>query len=262
MNFNDKEELIEENEYGTRRVQQYLLDILIEFDNFCKERNIKYSISGGTLLGAVRHKGFIPWDDDVDVMFDRENYDKLIANLKYLPKSLTIVQSIWVKRLTRADNSMIDDEIGCIDLFVFDNVPDNKVIAKLKIILILVLQGMIKEKRYYKNYNFVGVVLSFLTWLLGLLFTKRFKLKAYEAVSKMGNKKDSKCVTVYNTMFKQVRKLQFPKKMIDEYVYLPFENHKFMSIKDYDVYLRILYGDYMELPPLSQRKPKLIKNIK
>ena len=66
--------------YGIREMQLYLLDILIVIDKFCRDYNIQYSLNGGTLLGAVRHKGFIPWDDDADVMFDRENYKLFIVS--------------------------------------------------------------------------------------------------------------------------------------------------------------------------------------
>ena len=59
-----------------KELQNILLDILIEFNRICKKYNIKYSLAFGTLLGAVRHKGFIPWDDDVDVMMDRKNFDR------------------------------------------------------------------------------------------------------------------------------------------------------------------------------------------
>ena len=59
-----------------------LLEILDDFDTFCKESNIEYSLAYGTLLGAVRHKGFIPWDDDLDVMMTRENYNKFLSLFK------------------------------------------------------------------------------------------------------------------------------------------------------------------------------------
>ena len=62
----------------TEDVQKKELDILLAFDSFCKERNIEYSLAGGSLLGAIRHKGFIPWDDDIDVCLSRPSYDSLI----------------------------------------------------------------------------------------------------------------------------------------------------------------------------------------
>ena len=69
-----------ENKYGTLEIQKELLLLLQEVHNFCVSNDITYSIAYGSLLGAVRHKGFIPWDDDLDIMVDRENYKKILAN--------------------------------------------------------------------------------------------------------------------------------------------------------------------------------------
>ena len=67
------------NEYGTYNVQKKLLILLERFHQFCVDNDIKYSLDWGSLLGAIRHKGFIPWDDDLDVMVDRTNYNKLVS---------------------------------------------------------------------------------------------------------------------------------------------------------------------------------------
>ena len=66
------------NEYGTLEIQKELLNLLRVFHKFCQDNNIQYSLAWGSLLGAIRHKGFIPWDDDLDVMMDRKNYNKFV----------------------------------------------------------------------------------------------------------------------------------------------------------------------------------------
>ncbi len=94
-----------ENKYGTKDVQEYLLPILKDLDALCRENDIKYSMMGGGLLGTVRHKGFIPWDDDLDLIFDRENYDKFLKVCETkLPDEYMVTNSIWIKRITRKDN--------------------------------------------------------------------------------------------------------------------------------------------------------------
>ena len=134
-----------ENKYGTKDVQEYLLPILKDLDALCRENDIKYSMMGGGLLGTVRHKGFIPWDDDLDLIFDRENYDKFLKVCETkLPDEYMVTNSIWIKRITRKDNPRLKEEEGCIDLFVFDNVPDDSFKKKTKNLKLMILQGMMK----------------------------------------------------------------------------------------------------------------------
>ena len=107
------------NQYGTLEMQLYELENLKDFDTFCRQHNICYSLAGGTLLGAVRHGGFIPWDDDIDVMLDRVNYEKFLQEAESsLPEKYEIIQRIWIKRITRKDNPKKDKEEGCIDLLL------------------------------------------------------------------------------------------------------------------------------------------------
>lgn len=71
-----------ENKYGTLNAQKELLELLKEFHSFCIQNEIKYSLAYGSLLGAFRHKGFIPWDDDLDIMVDRENYERIKSSVE------------------------------------------------------------------------------------------------------------------------------------------------------------------------------------
>ena len=115
------------NEYGVLQVQKELLELLKEFDHFCITNNIEYSIIGGTLLGAIRHKGFIPWDDDLDVFVDRQNYRKL---KRHLPSGILGIDSnpntsFWVDKL-KFLNKKNEKTAPVVDLFVLDNLPNNK----------------------------------------------------------------------------------------------------------------------------------------
>lgn len=245
-----------ENKYGAKAVQEYLLPILKAVDQLCRKNEIEYSLMGGGLLGSIRHKGFVPWDDDIDIIFDRENYERFleIADTQ-LPTDYTIIGSIWVKRITRKDNPRLEQEEGCIDLFVFDQIPKNMLIEKIKNFSLMLLQGMLKVQLNYNRFPLSLKILIFTTHILGKFFSKKRKLKMYDSVSQWGNKGDSEYVNNYITYFKMISSVKYEKRYLGEYIDADFENLKVRIFKHYDYFLRVQFGDYMTLPPEEKRKP-------
>lgn len=129
---------------------------------------------GDTLLEAVRYKGFIPWDDGVGIMFDRMNYEKFFLSFSSNPiVGYEVISNLWVNRLTKDSNPLKVDEELCIDLFVFDSVPSNKLQAKFKVFVIKMFQGMLKAKPEYKRFSNFYKCLLFITWILGRLFSQK-----------------------------------------------------------------------------------------
>ena len=110
-----------------RNLQLGLLEILVAFDKFAREHHIEYSISYGTLIGAVRHKGFIPWDDDADIMMTREEWTKLKSLIE--PNG-HLTDEIFIKGVVRPEIHMVNK--GIVDIFIYDYVPDNKLKDWLK----------------------------------------------------------------------------------------------------------------------------------
>jgi len=250
------------NEYGCLEMQKALFPILKEFDNFCNERGIRYSLDGGTLLGAIRHKGFIPWDDDVDVFMDRRNYEKLKVEIKgYNKLSFDEYsrQALWTPRVRLHENI---DGFGyppTLDIFIKDFVPKNPIVAKMKDIAILGCQGMIKSKLQLKKGNFVLKLCSLVTFFAGRLFTEKSKFKMYGWVSQIGDSKKATQVCGYNTMWNYIR-FKFNRTIIDNYMIVPFEDTELSVTAEYHHYLSVLYGDYMKPPKMEHRLAKHINN--
>ena len=248
-----------ENKYNTLSVQKYCLSMLYDFDLYCKKYNIYYSLACGTLLGAVRHKGFIPWDDDVDIMFTRQNYNKFMHCFKEHPMDgYTLIGKLWIKKLTKKDNPLLVTEGQCIDLFVLDIVPKRRLLHSCKVLFLKMIQGMLKEGFYYQKYSFKFKILSFCTYAMGRLFDKESKQKIYNKLMHWEGDCGGDNISIYNAIYKYMGMI-FPKSIVSDYIELDFENMQFMAISGYDVFLRICYGDYMVPPPERDRKPQHIK---
>lgn len=243
-----------ENKYGTQPIQRELLKLLKIFDTFCNEKGIKYSLAGGSLLGAIRHNGIIPWDDDLDIIADRNNYKRLLQEIKKSDQ-FYLTRSIWIYRLCLKENSHLDENTRpTLDLFVFDNVPDSSLVNGIKLTLIKVLQGMMKEEPAYEKYSFIYKICVFLTSLMGKLFPYKLKFDLYHWVSQIGNKKKTKYVNCYNTMFVYLP-LKYKNNLLEDLTRHSFDDIEASITAEYDHYLKNQYGDYMKMPKESDRKP-------
>ncbi len=247
-----------ENEYGTLEIQKALLVLLKEFDAFCQEERVKYSLDSGSLLGAVRHKGFIPWDDDLDVVMDRDNYNKLISiigNSEKLSIERITEDTLWTDRIRMKTTDYHGSYKPTLDVFIFDPVPKNKIAAKFKLLMIFMLQGMIKYHLSMKKGNIVMKMCSFVTWLIGRPFSHKTKYQWYNKVSSWGNKKKCSQGSCYNYPYSGIG-LKFDSDLLVDIIRLPFEDTEVSGIKKYDHFLTTIYGDYMTPPKVSDRIPK------
>lgn len=249
--------MILENKYGTAEIQNALLDIIKEFHAFCIDNNIEYGLYGGSCLGAVRHNGFIPWDDDLDIVVDRSNYEMLVEKIDSC-KSLNMRRTIWIQRIQKNHAKEINGYVPTLDVFVVDNVPENNLVFKIKVFVLLMLQGMLKETINYEKASFIYKVCLFVTHIVGKLFSKELLRKWYDRISEIGNKEDSKYVHCTNTSFRCLpRKYRADtwKKMVLH----DFEDVQLYIPEKYEQYLTVMYGDYMTLPKEENRIPEHAK---
>lgn len=261
-----------------KKLQKYILEIMIVVDEFCKNNNITYYLGEGTLLGAVRNRGFIPWDDDADIVMPRDDYErflKLAANglkdgyqldcVETNPNHWSIVSTVQITRETEFEKTMYNGTaLNCgpsIDVFPLDYVPNGVTLElKMRSKLIRILRRALwvksgihnkskyktikKRLVYYYPSKFIGSVFS-----IKNLHTKLNKL--------MLKTNDTNCNYLVNfASLYDVNSETFSKSFFGEPVEIEFEGHKFYAPSESDRILKILYNDYMVLPPVENRKCK------
>lgn len=260
-------------ELSLEETQKVSLEILKEIARICEEKNLRYVLIYGTLLGAIRHKGFIPWDDDVDIMMPRPDYENL---LKYLEQrkedyeNLEIFNNIscseYPYMITRISDSryIIDTEneksygLGIfIDIYPFDGIGDNKIESlsfglKGDILSSLCYQST-REKFSFKNTSSsFKAIFKLPAYLYAKIMGKKYFQKKLSKLANNKNYDDYKYVGCIVWLSGGMRDI-FEKEWFDKTLLLPFEDYKFRVPKNYEKVLEHIYGDYMKLPPIDQQ---------
>ena len=244
-------------------IKEVELGVMDYIHNICREKGINYSLAYGSLLGAVRHRGFIPWDDDLDIALKRDQYDKLYQAILEDNNSIYKVVSwendsrypypfyrVYDSRTVYENNYIQNDiELGiCVDVFPFDDYKDvNKEITKLDMyrrLSVYTLYGIRNKEAGIKN-------------IVRYLMLVAFRLTRV----KTWNKKLNDCSKApvnseYIDYLMESKKYstKLDAKALDEVVECRFEDRVYNIPKDYDHILTTIYGsDYMEIPPLEKR---------
>ncbi len=252
-------------------LHELLLKCLLEFDRICKKHGIRYFLGGGTLLGAIRHGGMIPWDDDMDVMMLREDYDKFLSVVKqeinddmFFQSSKTDSEyhSIFTKiRLngtafvTRYSQQFKNMHQGIfIDIFVHDHTSNSKIGQKLHVFRTLFARSLVFHKWAGTPMHFYGKLK--LVCKLATKFINKSSMEKLENIQdKVIQKYNHKNTRyLYDGTGEHLRNGAFPAEWLEQTEYADFCGHKFPVPKNYDEYLKYSYGDYNELIPASLRK--------
>lgn len=261
----------EEAFLGLEQIQELGLSLLLEFDQLCEEGGIRYSLCGGSMLGAARHEGFIPWDDDVDVMMLRDEYEKLLAlPIDRLPEDRQIVScrdGSYCRDFARyvhlgygrvePDTDDSDCLLYGIDVFPIDFVPKAD-------------GPYLKQVRDHKFWRNVMLVCSS-AYGTGSSFAKCFvkdilrpAARAYGCL-RAACKGEEVCMRYTQSSREDGfiaivcgmygARERWPYALYEPLVRVPFEGRMLCAPHGYKDYLSSIYGDYMRLPPLEKRRP-------
>lgn len=255
-------------------LQQAEYNILKEFDIICKRHGIKYYMADGTLLGAVRHHGFIPWDDDIDITMTRSEYErfKSVAD-KELPDSMYLSTfdspgHIWLvpriidkKSRFYLNNAAKKKEIGAwIDFLIFDGVPNPGIKRKLWGCVYLMARMLYQFSNFSVAVNLNREGRPWYEYA-AINFAKYTHIEKVLNPIAMGHFYDWVCRRYtleeceYGAMLSDELQLKgiIPVSWIGEGIPYQFEDMTILGLQETDKYLKFCYGDYMTLPPVEKR---------
>ena len=254
-------------------VQKRALNVLKRLAEICDEQNLKYVLAWGTLIGAVRHKGFIPWDDDIDIMMPRADYNRLLAYFaehkdELLPyEALTMeTRKKYPHMICRISDSRtwldVTNERDCdmgvfVDIYPMDGLGNSyeeamEIMKKTAPCCSLIF---LAARKYYHFGNTKGwkkrlikIPAFIFTHIMGQKFFVN-KVKSFVKGLDYDNSSYIGCATWVRNPQKEIMKKEWFKEMVKT----KFEDSEFYIPKEYDIILRTTYGDYMQLPPEKDR---------
>lgn len=254
-----------------QRIKEIEIDMLSEFIRICEKLHLRYYLIGGTLLGAIRHKGFIPWDDDIDIGMPREDYEIFIEKAAELLPDYLFLQNYKIDKYmifpfakirnnnttyveNRSKNSHMHQGVW-IDIFPLDYYERNKMRRMINNVQVTLINLRIAEEENLE----IRSNCSILHKIIKHVCTKAIRLrypKLQNAVKRIDDIYSScrKGNIVVNNSGAYPGKEAIPLEWFGDGVFVEFEKMKLRAPVQYDKYLSHIYGDYMTLPPINKQK--------
>ncbi len=251
-----------------RQMQLLQIEMLLEVEHICKKCNIQYCIIAGTLLGAVRHKGYIPWDDDADVAMLRDEYEKFCKACEteldttrfYFQNHLNTpgyrwgygkIRRVGTEFIRKGQEHMPYKSGVFIDIFPLDNVPDNPFVRKIHNFACTIVRKMLWSAVGAKSdeSQFMRVVYTIVS-----IIPRDLVFSMYDKLKEVSNKKDTEMVRILTFPTPNNGYYGYYKKWYEELEDIEFEGYIFPAARDYDGYLTFKFGNYNELPPIEDRQ--------
>ena len=246
--------------------QSALYELLCEFDRICQKYGIRYTLFAGTLLGAVRHQGFIPWDDDADVIMLREDYERFLKVATeetdtarfFIQKEHSEHWPMFFSKMRLNSTTCIEKYIPkdykthmgvYIDIFPCDRAADIEWVRKVQYYASKIIIAKSLNRRGYATNHKGKKFFMTMCRLIPLYPMRRIVVRS--------NKDDNTYVHTFLSAAKKYEKNVFPREWFEETVRMQFGDRKFMVSKYYHELLTSLYGEYMVLPKESERSYKV-----
>lgn len=256
-----------------RALQLKELEILVYFAKFCEDHGLRFFLAGGTLLGAIRHKGFIPWDDDIDVFMPRPDYRKLpelwekfartekyvlcmtteTENYRHHAFSISDVDTTMIEKRNIHDDIVLGIKIDVIPL---DAAPKDAFAQKIQLFW-AVLYAIYNVQRMPENQG--GFLMrNIIRLMLAAVPSLHYRYKIWKFAEKKMCKYNFETAPYFKELIASFRTMHclYPKDDFDKPVMVDFEGHQFPAFHYYVMYLKNAYGNYMQLPPEDKRVPK------
>lgn len=249
-------------------IHERLLIVMKEFHKVCAENGLHYSLAGGSLIGAMRHKGFIPWDDDMDVMMPYSDFKKLVALAKNFKHEWLEIKALgvtdnhysYIAQAQDARTTIIEDKNGMpigvyIDIFPYVKIGNSRKAALLQFYLFKMLHLPILHKNnVYSNCK----IYKELLWIIvGQILPKKWLSRM---IDKLFDRLDAQPYTYASDPTGNTHGIM-PRCVFDGLRLSEFEGEQFYILEQADTYLRNDYGDYMKLPPKEKQVPEHLAYI-
>lgn len=258
-----------------RKMQLVQTEMLVEFDRVCRENDIRYVLTGGSMLGAVRHNGYIPWDDDADIAMLREDYEKFKRIAYKLNHDICFFQDYttdpfyrWGHAKLRRTGSVYvrvgQENLKCqtgifVDIFPMDDVPVSTIGQMFQDFYCFCLRKILwSEVAKYNEKGFWKVWFGILSKIPVKTVFRWLSVYTGKSSNSSPNMVRSLLFTAVGKLYRKASlqmRYGVPKEWFLERAEYDFEGHKLYGSKDYDAVLCHMYGNYMELPPEKQRIP-------